>query len=65
MANLDIPEPPKLSRQLLWIAVVLLVLGILAIIFAKVFVAFIIFLLGAIMGIGAQVTKHNYLDSPK
>lgn len=62
MAELEIPEPPKLSRQLLMIAVVMLVLGILAIIFAKTIIAFIIFLLGAIMGIGAQVTKNHPLD---
>lgn len=62
MTKLDIPEPPKLSRQLLWIAVVLVVLGILAVIFAKVIVAFIIFLLGAIMGVGSQVTKNRPLD---
>lgn len=62
MAELEIPEPPKLSRQLLIIAVVLLLLGILAILFAKTIIAFIIFLLGAIMGIGAQVTKNHPLD---
>lgn len=62
MPELEIPEPPKLSRQLLIIAVVLLVLGILAILFAKTIIAFIIFLLGAIMGIGAQVTKNHPLD---
>ncbi len=62
MTNLDIPEPPKLSRQLVWIAVVLVVLGVLAVIFAKVIVAFIIFLLGAIMGVGSQVIKNRPLE---
>lgn len=62
MTKLDIPEPPKLSQQLLLISVVLFVLAILTALFAKVIIGFIIFLLGAIMGIGSQVAKNRPLD---
>lgn len=40
-------------------ALVLIVVGIVLAIFAKAVVAFIIFLLGAIAGIGSQVTKSG------
>jgi uncharacterized membrane protein len=59
MAEFDIPPKPKLSQQLLMTALVLIVVGIVLAIFAKAVVAFIIFLLGAIAGIGSQVTKSG------
>ena len=45
-------------------AVVLILVAIVVAIFARAIIGFIIFLLGAIMGIGSQVTKDNPLDPP-
>ncbi|MEI6481267.1 MAG: hypothetical protein WCO19_03115 [Candidatus Saccharibacteria bacterium] len=64
MPVLDIPPKPNLSKQLLMTAVVLILVAIIVAIFAKAIIGFIIFLLGAIMGIGSQVTKDNPLDPP-
>ena len=62
MANVDIPEPQKLSKQLILIAVVLAVVGALIVVFAKVAVGIVVFLIGAAFGIGSQVTKDNPLN---
>ncbi len=64
MAEFDIPPKPSLSKQLLMTAVVLIVVAIVVAIFAKAIVGLIIFLLGAIMGVGSQVTKDKPLDPP-
>lgn len=64
MPEFDIPPKPSLSKQLLMTAVVLIIVAIVVAIFAKAIVGFIIFLLGAIMGIGYQVTKDSPLDPP-
>jgi hypothetical protein len=62
MANLDIPEPQKLSKQLILIAVVLAVVGVLIVVFAKVAVGIVVFLIATVLGIGSQVTKDNPLN---
>ncbi len=59
MADFDIPPKPQLSQQLLITAVVLVVVAIVVAIFAKAIIGFIIFLLGAIAGVGSQVTKSG------
>lgn len=59
---LDVPPTPKLSKQLLASALVLIVLGVVVAIFAKVFVGVVIGLLGAVFGIGSQVTKKPPLQ---
>ena len=55
--SLEVPPTPKLSNQLLMSAAVLILVGIAVAIFAKVFVGVVIGLLGAVFGIGSQVTK--------
>lgn len=64
MAEFDIPPKPSLSKQLLLSAAILIVVAIVVAVFAKATVGFIIFLLGAIMGVGSQVTKDKPLDPP-
>lgn len=65
MADFTIPPKPNLAKQLLASALVLIVVGIILAILAKVTVAFVIFLLGAIAGVGSQVFKDNPLDKDK
>ncbi|RTK94959.1 hypothetical protein EKI60_00675 [Candidatus Saccharibacteria bacterium] len=57
------PEAPKqsFSQQLLFSALVLIVVAIVVAIFAKLVVGFIIFLLGVIAGIGSKYTQNNSL----
>ncbi len=62
MADLEIPEPQKLSKQLLLIAVVLIVVGVFIVVFAKVAVGIVVFLIGAVFGIGSQVSKDNPIN---
>lgn len=59
MAEFDIPPKENISKQLLATALVLIAVGILIAVFAKFIVALVIFLLGAIAGIGSQVTKSG------
>lgn len=60
--KLDLPPTPKLSNQLLASAVVIILVGIVVAIFAKVFVGVVIALIGAVFGIGSQVTKKPPIE---
>lgn len=57
----DIPPKENLGQQLLVTAIVLIVIAIVLAIFAKLVVGLIIFLLGAIAGIGSKVVDNNSL----
>lgn len=59
MAKFDIPPKPNLAKQLLASALILIATGIVFAILAKLTIAFIIFLLGMIAGIGSQVVRDN------
>ena len=62
MVKFDIPPKENYSKQLLMSAAVLILVAIVVAIFTKVIVGFVIFLLGAIAGIGSQVIRDNPLD---
>lgn len=51
------PSPSKYRTQALLVAVVLIILGIIALIIGRVIVGGIIALLGVIFGLGSQVIK--------
>lgn len=50
MPEFDIPPKPNLSKQLLTIAVVLLVVGVVAVLLTQYIIGFIIFLIAVITG---------------
>ena len=49
------PSPSSFKKQVLYSAIVILILGILVVIFANIFTGGIIALLGAVFGLGSQV----------
>ena len=55
------PSPNKFKRQAITVAIVLIVLGVIALIIGKVIVGGIIAVLGAVFGLGSQVVR----DLPK
>lgn len=57
----DIPPKENVAQQLLVSAIVLIVIAIVLAIFAKLVVGLIIFLLGAIAGIGSKVVGDRSL----
>ncbi len=59
MPELDVPEPPKLSQQILLSAIVIIVTGLLLAVFVKIALGVVIFLLGTVMGIGSQAAKNR------
>ena len=59
MPELDVPEPPKLSQQILLSEIVIIVTGLLLAVFVKIALGVVIFLLGAVMGIGSQAAKNR------
>lgn len=60
MSDIDIPPEPKLRKQLISIAIVMLAVGLVLVIFAKFLIAFIIFLLAAITGAFGQNYKNKF-----
>lgn len=62
MSEINIPPKPKLSKQLIMIAIILVIVAIVVAILAKVVVGFIIFLIGVITGVSSQFFKENPLD---
>ncbi|MCA9330058.1 hypothetical protein KDA11_05390 [Candidatus Saccharibacteria bacterium] len=63
MAKFDIPKKDSLAKQLLVTALLLLVVGIVVSLLVKAFLGFILFLLGAIAGIGSQVMANKPFDN--
>ena len=61
MTKLSIPPKDNLGRQLLMTAILLLFVGIVVALLAKALIGFIIFLIGAIAGIGSQVAASSIL----
>ena len=59
MAEFDIPPKENLGKQLLATAILLIVVGIVVALLTKALIGFIIFLLGAIAGVGSQVAGNN------
>lgn len=62
MTKIEVPPKPKLARQLIVVAVVLIIVGIIVLIFVKAIIAFIIFLLGAGAGVGSQFIKDAPIE---
>lgn len=59
MAELDIPPKENLGKQLLVTVILLIIVGIVIALLTKALIGFIIFLLGAIAGVGGQVIASN------
>lgn len=60
----ETPKVPKenYKKQLLMAAILLIVAGLVIAVLSKLIVGGIIFLLGAVFGVGAQVTGNNPLS---
>ncbi len=65
MADFDIPPKENRSKQVIASVVVLLVVAVVIAILSKIIVGIVIFLLGAVFGVGTQFAGAGPLDKDK